>query len=170
MEDKELLKRVTETITDPPVLFDIDIVPRNRFDAFLQRWKLRPRKRHFVLKGLTLAQLQKISAILLDVDLGQIKADDVLRLMKGDAAGRVIAIAVTPSRNTVSESLVSFFMHHLTRAELHRLLTMVLDRMDVSNFILTIASMRNLNILAMPKPASVMSVNGSGVNPQTTGV
>lgn len=148
MEEVEILQKATETLIDKPTEFTIDITPRNTVHRWLQRWGWRPTKRHFFLKGLTLSQYYEISGVILDLKVGNLLPEDVLKLMRqSKKVAEVLAIAVSPSRVGATKELVDFFMHEIEQPEVQVLKDMVFEKMQTISFINTILSFKNLNLM-----------------------
>ncbi len=164
----EILKSVSDAVTQEAVTFDIDLLPNNKFQKWLQKIGWKKKKRSFEIKPLTLNQLQRVSKILLEINISDLSADGILNIMMNHSrsAAEIVAISVTESRAKVSKSLVDLFFNNLSKNDMTLALQIVLQQMSVVNFITTIASIRSLNILEK-RTASVRNV--SEVNPMNSG-
>lgn len=174
MEENEVLSRVSDAVLQQAVTFEIDILPGSRMHAWLQRIGWLKRKRGFEIRPLTLGQLQKVSKLIISInaDLVTITSDAVLKMMieHTRTCAEIVAIAVTPSRHTPSKALIDMFFHNLSKEDMSLALQIVLQQMNVTNFIITIISIRNLSInQAKKKPADAKSVENVGMNPEDKG-
>jgi len=169
-DETEILKKVSDAVTQKAITFEIDVLPKNWLGRLLQRLKLMPKKRGFSINPLTLNQLQKISKILLPITLNDFTPDGVLRLMIDHArdCAEIVAIAVLESRQHPTKKMVDTFFLNLAKDDMTIALNIVLRQMSVLNFISTIASIRSLNTLET-KGVSAKSASESGVNPQNQG-
>jgi hypothetical protein len=151
MEEKQILKAVGDTVTQDSITFEIDVVPISWFHSFLQRIKLKPKKKEFEIKPLTLNQLQQVSKLMLPIEFLEITATGVLNLMINHSrtCAEIIAISVTESRQKPKKSLINLFFNSLSKDDMTLALSIVLQQMNYMDFLNTIASMRSLNLMNM---------------------
>jgi hypothetical protein len=150
MNDKDVLQNASSVITEEQVSFDVDYT-----DVFK-----RSRKKTFQVKPLVLGSLARISTLYLGIELEKIKtnaAQSSFEVMKDHcrSVAEIVAIAVTNEKKYPSKQLIDFFYYNLTVKELATLLVIILKQADVVNFILTIASMKNLNVLNVKEKKEV---------------
>jgi hypothetical protein len=142
MNDKDVLQSVNQVLTEEPVSFDVtytDLLKKSR-------------KRTFKVKPLVLGSLARISSLYISIDMEKVKqnaAQSSFEIMKDHcrSVAEIVAIAVTNEKQYPSQKLIDFFYYNLNVHELADLLVIILKQADVVNFILTIASMKNLNVL-----------------------
>lgn len=140
VKEKDVLQQVTGTLTEEPISFEVDY--RDLF--------MRSKKRKFEVKPLVLGSLARISSLYVSIDIEKITSGkSSFEVIKDHSrtVAEIVAIAVTNRKEYPSKKLIDFFFYHLTVNELATLLLIVLKQANVVNFILTIASMRNLNVL-----------------------
>lgn len=151
--EKEVLGQVADVVTNEPITLSVDILPKNRAHAYLQRRGWLPTKKVFTLKGATLGTMVKISKLLLDVDISHFKTELLLdsnyRSISTDGPKMALAIAhcIHNRPGQPAKSLVDFILYNFTAQELYRTLTLVLKQMDVSSFMTSIIYIKGVNIL-----------------------
>lgn len=171
MEEKKVLKATVDAVTDQTITFDLDIQPKGKIDAYLQKIGLRPRKRSFEIKPLTLYQLQKISKLLLPIEL-EFTPNGILQMMlnHGRACAEIVAISVTASRQTPTNALIDLFFHSLSKKDMETAINIVLQQMHTLDFLNTIVSIRSLNVMETKKLVSVPNAEKSETSPIVPGV
>lgn len=153
MNEKETLQAASDTLTEAPVTLDITIASRGRMHAWLQKIKLMPRKRSFLVRPATLGTLARISKLLLSIEVDDLSQEQFLNssYLLASAHHRtiaeVLAVAVTNTREYPGEKLIDFLLHHLTARELLFCTSLLLKQMDLSNFIYSIISIKGLSVL-----------------------
>lgn len=65
----------------------------------------------------------------------------------GDAMARIIAMAIQQQKQEPSEKMVRFILGNFTAQEMKTVLSVVLRQMDVQSFMMSIISMKGLNVL-----------------------
>jgi len=171
MEENEVLKNVVDTVAQESITFDIDIFPQNLLDQLLQRIGIKKRKKSFSINPLTLNQINKVSKLLITVEIKDLTPDGILKIMNEYSyiCAEIVAVAVTASRQNPSKKLINLFYFNLSKNDMSLALKIVLQQMNVLNFITTIASIRSLSILETRKPASATTASKKEANPQTQG-
>lgn len=168
----KVLARVAQQVTTKPVLMTVEIIPRNKVEEWLQRYKLKSTTRTFKLYPITLGNLIRISELLLGMDgytLGGNYLEKSYSLMKhhSTTVAHIVAVALHNQKSPPPVSLINFLKYQLTSKELMSVLEMVLNSMDVSSFMNAIISVRGLNVLDESKPASAISAEKTEVSPST---
>lgn len=173
MDDKTILRKVADTVTEKKFVFEIDVSPKTKYDHFLQVVGIRKKKRKFLIRPLKLGSLYRISLLVLKIDPDALKNKDYLdaayKLMKHTTTvAKIVAVAVTNQEKPPDKELVKFMLFNLVPSELQQLLTFVLVQLHITDFTVSITSIRSLNILE-DQDASVRSADEQEVNPQTQG-
>lgn len=160
MEENEILRKVPDAVTGEAVAFDVDILPKSTLHGWLQQRKLKPTKRYFEIRPLTLGTLQRISKLLIEVQIQNLTPDDLLRLMGEHTTtmAHIIALAVTNTKQPPRKELIEFFIYNLSKEDLSVVLSIVLKQMDVLSFTKSIISIRSLNILEMSRQTPVETI------------
>lgn len=163
----EIQKKVIDAVISDSITFDIDITYSNWFQKWLQKVGVLKKKKEFEIKPLTLAQLERISRHLLDIDVQLTSTDSILKLISNHSrtCAEIVAVAVTASRNKAPRALVEIFYNNLAKNDLHLALQIVLNQMDVQSFILSIASIRSLSMTPTQKSVSAKSAGLKEANP-----
>jgi len=164
LSEKTVLKAVSDTVTSKAVSFDIDIRVKNIFG------RVREKKKSFVVRPLTPSQLQRISKLIIDIDIDEITIARVFHLLRDHArtCAEIVAIAVSESREEPSDELIDLFFHNLDHADMDTALKIVLQQMEVVNFINTIVSIKSLNVLER-KPAGAQNAGKNEASPIVPG-
>lgn len=153
MDDNKILSDVSKAVTEEATSFEIDVKPQNKTHTFLQKIRLKPTKKKYLIRPLTLgtmARLSRLANLLQIKDLTKENFREInydLAENSGGSLAEMIALAVTNSREYPDNKLISFLLYNLTAKELLTAVQIVLVQMDTQNFISTIASIRSLNIL-----------------------
>jgi hypothetical protein len=175
-KQKETLLQVSETTLDKPDTIEVDVNPVSRFHALMQRWGIAKKKRVFVLKPIYLGTLIRISKLILSVDLhiphngeGQttremLEANYHSIIKHGETLAEIVALAIQNSKEEAKPELVQFILHNFTSSELVNVLILVLKRMNLSNFMTSIISVRGMNVLGSQTVVPAIAVNGAEVS------
>jgi hypothetical protein len=161
MDEKKILKHAADTIVSKPVTLTIDIVKKTWLDKIKNR-----QSRVFAIHPLTLGSLVKISKELIEIDLGLFNKNNLLESnyqlidKYGEKMARIISIAVVNQKNDPSKNLVQFFLDNLSAKELLQAASVVLQQMNISDFMHTIISIKGANVL----PLKSASVTNAGKN------
>lgn len=153
-------KKTTETLTevadvtlDKPFTITVDLIHGGFFERFLQKWGIRPKKRVFELKPITLGNLIRISKLLLQIDEDILDSKKLLNSIyrsldeHGDAIAEVVATAMINTKAGPSRKDIDLVRDEFTPTELKFVLSLVISRMNVSDFMHSIISIRGLNVL-----------------------
>lgn len=169
---QDTLKKAADSITDEPIFLTVDLLNPTLVERLLIKAKLRQASTKFVITGTTIGNLYRISKLLLKIPAFQAGGNYLnssLELMRdfGESIAEIIAIAVYNKRQAPPKKLIEFFLYNLTSKELLGVLNLILDRMDVLSFMNAIVSVRGMNVLETPKPASVIPANKAEASPST---
>lgn len=163
MEEIPTLQNATDTVIDKPVSITVDIANCSRLLKLLQRCRLYPKQKIFLLTPIYLGTLIKISKILLSIEFkvpeGENKAASLLEANyaaiqnHAGSMAEIVALAIQNNSKEVDKALVKFVVNNFTSKEMLGVLAMVLDKMDLTNFMRTIISIRGLNVMDSQKAA-----------------
>ena len=163
--DKEIRQDVIDSILERGVDFTITV--QNK--SMLNKLHLTPIKRKFIIYPIKMGTLLKISKILLDLDTGELegvmkdgedgKGKEVNILDLGakniienkDKLIMMIAYGIVNSEKEPPKSLIRFLDENLTAKEGLKILTLVVQQMNVSPFLASLASLKGMNLLAKKK-------------------
>jgi len=159
--DKEIRQNAIDSILEKGVDFTITI--QNK--TILNKLHLAPIERKFVIYPIKMGALLKISKILLDLDTEELvgamknegKEVNILDLgakniiENKDKLIKMIAYGITNCEKEPSKRLIKFLNDNLTTKEGLRLMTLVVQQMDVSPFLASLASIKGMNLLAKKK-------------------
>lgn len=149
----ETLNKVAETTLEQPMIITVDLIHGGWFQKLIQRLGLRPKQRVFEVKPITLGNLIRISQILLKIDEHILDQKNILpsiyqALSKhGSDLAEVVAIAVINTKAGPSQAVINMVREEFTPDELARTLSMIITRMNVSDFMQSIILIRGLNVL-----------------------
>jgi len=146
-----------DSILEKGVDFTITVQNKN----ILNKLHLKPTERKFVIYPIKMGTLLKISEILLDLDTEELegvmkdnkKEVNILDLgakniiENKDKLIMMIAYGITNSEKDPPKSLIRFLNENLTTKEGLRLMTLVVQQMDVSPFLASLASVKGMNLL-----------------------
>lgn len=153
-----MLKKTAETILDEPIVLTVDIKPQSKFHSLLQRLRIKPKKINYSIHGTTLRNMLRISKLLIDINLKPIPDNGVtewsynILITESERMAEIIAIAIHNSRSERPRSLINLIMDNFTASELKGVTSLVLDRLNVADFINSIASVRTMNLLSQASP------------------
>jgi hypothetical protein len=164
LDEKTVLKQVADTITSKAITFEIDIRERTIFG------RVKEKKKSFVIRPLTPSQLQRISKLIIDIDIKDISVATVFHVLRDHArtCAEIVAIAVSESREHPSDELIDLFFHNLDQADMDTALKIVLQQMEVVNFINTIVSIKSLNVLER-RPVGAQNAGKNEASPIVPG-
>lgn len=173
MESTDILKRVSDTTLDKPDTIKVDVQPQGKLQEILQRFGLMKKTRVFLLKPLYLGTLIRISQLVLSLEIKLPESGSSSNLLEsnykavsehGHTLARIVAIAIQNTEKEPSDRMIRFIVNNFTSQELVGVLTLILLKMDLKNFMTSIISVRGLNVLVSQTNAPVMPVNGNEVS------
>jgi len=165
---KEIKQDAIDSILEKGVDFTITITHKN----ILHKLNLMPIERKFVVYPIKMGALLKISKILLDLDTDELteamknKGKEVNILDLGaknivenkDKLILMIAYGITNCEKEPSKKLIKFLNDNLTAKEGLRLMTLVVQQMDVSPFLASLVSIKGMNLLETKKKEVIPGV------------
>jgi len=160
-ENKQIRQNAVNSILEKGVDFTITIQNKNIF----HRLNLIPSERKFVIYPIKMGALLKISEILLDLNTDELvgamkKNDKKINFMdlgakniveNKDKLIKMIAYGIVNSEKEPSKRLIRFLNENLTTKEGLKLMTLVIQQMDVSPFLASLVSIRGMNLLQIKK-------------------
>jgi hypothetical protein len=150
---QQTLQAVAENILQLPVKIAVKKKATGGIAAFLHKCRLLSDEKVFLIHPITLGNMIRISRLLLQVDPEAYNQEKLIdsnyKIIEqyGETIATVIATAIHNQREEPPRSLVRFIMYHFTAWDLMRVLVIVVQQMDLSNFMHTIISIRNMNII-----------------------
>ena len=159
--EKLVKQEAIDSILEKGVDFTITI--QNK--SILNKLHLAPTERKFVIYPIKMGALLKISKILLDLDTEELvgamknegKEVNILDLgaknivENKDKLVKMIAYGIVNSEKEPSKKLIKFLNDNLTAKEGLKLMTLVIQQMDVSPFLASLVSLKGMNLLASKK-------------------
>jgi hypothetical protein len=159
MENKSdsLLIDVGQTLTSEPIVFKVQIVnPSIREKVLIKLKRMKP-YREFKVKPLVYGKLIQISTELLKMNLSALETENlqracynILRDFHSNYA-HILAIALTPGKRP-SESIKEFLIDNTTPEEILHLCNIIVQKMDLQNFLRTIGCFQNFRVMQAPSP------------------
>lgn len=160
-ENKQIRQNAVNSILEKGVDFTITIQNKNIF----HRLNLIPSERKFVIYPIKMGTLLKISKILLDLNTNELievmkKNDKETNFMdlgakniieNKDKLVKMIAYGIVNSEKEPSKRLIRFLNENLTTKEGLKLMTLVIQQMDVSPFLASLVSIKGMNLLQIKK-------------------
>ncbi len=164
LNEGEMLAQTASAVLDEPITIEVGIIMPTWKDKLLSRLGMKKDKQTFVIRPATLGTMIRISRELISIDLKTFDQNNLLESnyhlidQHAERLARIVAMAVTNSKQDPSQSLIEFFLHNLTSQELMRCVNIVLKQMDVTNFMYSIISIKGTNVLVATS-ASAMTAN-----------
>ncbi len=159
-------QRAYDAILEKGVDFDVELARPN----WLHRIGLLPKVRKFVIKPLYLGTLFRVTKLILEIDTDVLKeADGNLHAIgvesiarHKDGLVRIVALAVTNGDREPPKRLVRFLDRNLTPKDLLRLVMLVVQQMEVRDFLACMVSIRQISLSGAGKKET-------GQTPRTSG-
>lgn len=164
-EEIQGLQQAADVLTDKPVTLEIDVPAKGRLHKLLQRWKLKPVKKVYELKPLRLGPIIRISEILNEMQIGAVNEDNVIEktyemaAKHGEKLIECVAIAIH-NQDSAPAAEIKELLRSCTAKELAAMCNYTVAKVDVANFIKSIALIKGVNVLALPT-ASATSANSN---------
>jgi len=162
--DNKIRQDSIDSILEKGVDFTIKIQNKN----ILHGYNLIPSERKFIIYPIKMGTLLKISKILLDLN-----TDELVGAMKDenkeinlldlgakniienkDKLIKMIAYGIVNSEKEPSKSLIRFLNENLTAKEGLKLMTLIVQQMDVNPFLASLVSIKGMNLLQTKKKAT----------------
>ena len=161
--DNKIRQNSIDSILEKGVDFTITVQNRN----ILHELNLLPSERKFIIYPIKMGTLLKISKILLDLDteelVGAMKSEgkEINLLDLGakniienkDKLIKMIAYGIVNSEKEPSGSLIKFLNENLSAKEGFKLMTVIVQQMDVNPFLASLVSIKGMNLLRTKKEA-----------------
>jgi len=160
-ENNQIRQDAVDSILEKGVDFTIKIQKKN----ILHEYHLIPSERKFVIYPIKMGTLLKISEILLDLN-----TDELVGAMKDenkeinlldlgakniienkDKLIKMIAYGIVNSEREPPQSLIRFLNENLTAKEGLKLMTLIVQQMDVNPFLASLVSIKGMNLLQTKK-------------------
>lgn len=148
--EKALLHKTAEAVLEKGVTIEVDIL----HPTWWQRLR-KQTKRKFIIKPAMLATLVNISNEFLGVEVDLTDRNNILQIVQQLAVkesyrlAKVIAYAITNSREEPEKELIDFVYYNFEVAELQKIVAIVLDKINYSSFLNSIILIKGTNILEM---------------------
>jgi hypothetical protein len=155
---KETLTEVANTLLEKSVTIEVDILNPGWFEKFLIKLKIIPAKRKLQIKPLSLGTIIKISNELLGVEINNVEEQNFLRAcytalqQNGHKLAVILAIALIGSKSDPPDKLIKFLSDNLTPAELFKIVSIIVSKMDVGNFYHSMVLISGVNLLTNTSP------------------
>jgi len=160
-ENNQIRQNAVNSILEKGVDFKITVQNKN----ILHKLNLIPAERKFIIYPIKMGTLLKISKILLDLDtdelVGAMKNEDKeINLLdlgakniieNKDKMIKMIAYGIVNSEKEPSKRLIRFLNENLTAKEGLKLMTVIVQQMDVSPFLASLVSIKGMNLLQTKK-------------------
>ena len=160
-DDNKIRQNAIDSILEKGIDFTITVQNKNIF----HKLNLTPSKRKFVIYPIKMGTLLKISEILLDLDTGELvgamkNEEKEINLLDLGAKNiienkdkwiRMIAYGIVNSEREPSKNLIKFLNENLTAKEGFKLMTVVVQQMDVNPFLASLVSIKGMNLLQTKK-------------------
>ena len=155
---------VAKAMLQEGVDFYVTVKNRNLF----HKLKLAKDKRKFIIYPVTVGTLFKIAKVLADlgdkIELNPDLSDSdfitmgIQNIVKHtDRMVQVVAYAIINANREPSRSLLKFLEKNLTTNEILKLLTLVVQQMDIQDFLACMVSLGQMNLTAPKKPTGGQS-------------
>ncbi|GAF93375.1 unnamed protein product [marine sediment metagenome] len=160
-KNNRIRQDTVDSILEKGVDFKITVHNKN----ILHKLNLIPTERKFVIFPIKMGTLLKISKILLDLD-----TDELVGVMKNedkeinlldlgakniienkDKMIKMIAYGIVNSEKEPSKNLIKFLNENLTAKEGLKLMTVIVQQMDVNPFLASLVSIKGMNLLQTKK-------------------
>lgn len=160
-KNNQIRQDAIDSILEKGVDFTITIQNKN----ILNKLNLIPPERKFVIYPIKMGTLLKISKILLDLNtdelVGAMKSEgkeiNILDLgaknivENKDKLIKMIAYGIVNSEKEPSKRLIRFLNENLTAKEGLKLMTLIVQQMDVNPFLASLVSIKGMNLLQTKK-------------------
>jgi hypothetical protein len=166
----EILENVSDSLLENCLTVNVDVYPTSWLHGKFQQWGIAAKKKVFLLRPIHLGVLIRISKLLVSTKLEIPKKEQFLEWnyqaieSHGETLAMIIALAIRNNKKEADKSLVRFILANFTAKEIFKVLSSVLQQMDLTSFMSSIISIKGMNVLAIKEPASVNSVSSPEVS------
>ena len=159
------IRNTIDSVLEKGVDFTIKVQKQN----ILHKLHILPTERQFVIYPLNMGTVLKISEILFDINTDELdeplnnpdKENDkqfnfleagVNQIIENkDKIIKIIAYGITNSKKEPSRQLVNFLDNNLNAKEGLKLVTLIVQQMNVSPFLASLVSLKGMNLMKMKK-------------------
>jgi len=159
------IRNTIDSVLEKGVDFTIKVQKQN----ILHKLHILPTERQFVIYPLNMGTVLKISEILFDINTDELdeplnnpdKENDkqfnfleagVNQIIENkDKVIKIIAYGITNSKKEPSRQLINFLDNNLNAKEGLKLVTLIVQQMNVSPFLASLVSLKGMNLMKMKK-------------------
>jgi len=159
------IRNTIDSVLEKGVDFTIKVQKQN----ILHKLHILPTERQFVIYPLNMGTVLKISEILFDINTDELdeplnnpdKENDkqfnfleagVNQIIENkDKIIKIIAYGITNSKKEPSRQLINFLDNNLNAKEGLKLVTLIVQQMNVSPFLASLVSLKGMNLMKMKK-------------------
>lgn len=159
------IRNTIDSVLEKGVDFTIKVQKQN----ILHKLHILPTERQFVIYPLNMGTVLKISEILLDLNTDELdeplnnpdkEKDKQFNFLEAgvnqiienkDKVIKIIAYGITNSKKEPSRQLVNFLDNNLNAKEGLKLVTLIVQQMNVSPFLASLVSLKGMNLMKMKK-------------------
>lgn len=160
MTENELFSNEIDIALDEPIKLSIDIIPRNRLEALLMKWRVLPKARKFNIKGATSGTLARISKVAMMMDIKEKPDDGIISWsfehisQYTDHVLQIIAIAIHNKEPEVPQDLIRFLKRNVLAKDMATLASIIISKLHLDPFMNTTLALGRINIMKEPDQAS----------------
>ncbi|MFA7218074.1 MAG: hypothetical protein WC057_05685 [Dehalococcoidales bacterium] len=159
------IRNTIDSVLEKGVDFTIKVQKQN----ILHKLHILPTERQFVIYPLNMGTVLKISEILFDINTDELdeplnnpdkEKDKQFNFLEAgvnqiienkDKVIKIIAYGITNSKKEPSRQLVNFLDNNLNAKEGLKLVTLIVQQMNVSPFLASLVSLKGMNLMKMKK-------------------
>jgi hypothetical protein len=159
------IRNTIDSVLEKGVDFTIKVQKQN----ILHKLHILPTERQFVIYPLNMGTVLKISEILFDLNTDELdeplnnpdkEKDKQFNFLEAgvnqiienkDKVIKIIAYGITNSKKEPSRQLVNFLDNNLNAKEGLKLVTLIVQQMNVSPFLASLVSLKGMNLMKMKK-------------------
>ena len=158
-------RNTIDSILEKGVDFTVKVQKQN----ILHKLHILPTEKQFVVYPLTMGTVLKISQILFDLNTDELdepfnntekEKDKQFNFLEAgvnqiienkDKVIKIIAYGITNSKKEPSKQLINFLDNNLNAKEGLKLVTLIIQQMNVSPFLASLVSLKGMNLMRMKK-------------------
>jgi len=159
------IRNTIDSVLEKGVDFTIKVQKQN----ILHKLHILPTERQFVIYPLNMGTVLKISEILFDINTDELdeplnnpdkEKDKQFNFLEAgvnqiienkDKVIKIIAYGITNSKKEPSRQLINFLDNNLNAKEGLKLVTLIVQQMNVSPFLASLVSLKGMNLMKMKK-------------------
>jgi hypothetical protein len=153
-EQKNLLEKVSETITEKPVKITVDVKPKNQLHAWLIKHRIKPSKRFFEIKPQRVGNVYRIAGRAVKLDTGKLfQTEDRIGSMvdvlsrHGEDIFYIVAAAIQNDHREPTEALIEIVKNEFEMNDLLTVLQIAVSNYNINAFFNSIALMVGVDAL-----------------------